>query len=793
MIRLREGWTTVFLLVALMSVAAWGIQVSGWTAAGLEAVMPTAVLGVLAGLVLAKSRFRGLTASIFALVYGLFAAGFFVGLYALVGTWHQRALVLVIRINNFLYYALHGGTSRDELPFPVSIALIFWIIGVYGAWHLFRHGQIWPAVIPAGVALLINVFYYLGPEPLDAYLGVYLVLALLLIARLSLLDREREWRRARVAYAPDVRGEFLRAGLVLALGGVMIAWAGPSMAASPQAAVAWNQASGWWAVVRENFERLYNAVRNPGLNVNDFYGDSLVLGGGPNLGNTPMMNVIVQPLEDPVPGAAVPEQAFIPRYYWRAASYQAYDQGRWQLGDDSEFKEVDPNAPGSVRLPSYRLRRDVAATFLLFAPATSRLYSLPQTRWIDRPATFELTTNPGGTMDIVSLRARGIVQQGESYQVVASMSAADVTSLRATGRAYPQWTRAYLELPPEITPRTRALAQQIVEEADAVSPYDQAQAITDWLRRNITYDLNLAPPPSNAEPLDWFLFENRRGYCNYYASAEVILLRSIGIPARMAVGFAQGEYRVETGAYHVLQENAHAWPEVYFTDHGWVEFEPTAGQPPLVRREGRPASEDFLEPLADPSGRDGGLLEDDGLLPEDRLAGQGDSGAPPTLSERIRAAVLWFAASAGTAAGLLLVSLIALMHFGLLGWESLGQTGARVLRWRGLPVPSLVQAAYLRLERAARWLGLDLPDHFTPYERAAHLSRSLPAEQPHIATITEQHVVEQYSPEPAEAGGASAQAAWRAMRLNVWRASLRRQWHAWLSSPWVRSLRRWLP
>jgi hypothetical protein len=87
--------------------------------------------------------------------------------------------------------------------------------------------------------------------------------------------------------------------------------------------------------------------------------------------------------------------------------------------------------------------------------------------------------------------------------------------------------------------------------------------------------------------------------------------------------------------------------------------------------------------------------------------------------------------------------------------------------WRGLPIPTAVATAYLQLERAARWLGLSLPATFTPHERAEQLSAALPPVRPGVEAITEQYVVEQYSPHPAD--GDAAQSAWRGIRLNVWR------------------------
>jgi hypothetical protein len=100
-------------------------------------------------------------------------------------------------------------------------------------------------------------------------------------------------------------------------------------------------------------------------------------------------------------------------------------------------------------------------------------------------------------------------------------------------------------------------------------------------------------PPTKQELIDWFLFDEKKGFCNYYSTAEIVMLRSLGIPARWAIGYAQGEplensttnTSSNTITYLIRQRNAHAWPEVFFPDIGWVEFEPTATQPDIQRQE----------------------------------------------------------------------------------------------------------------------------------------------------------------------------------------------------------------
>jgi hypothetical protein len=162
------------------------------------------------------------------------------------------------------------------------------------------------------------------------------------------------------------------------------------------------------------------------------------------------------------------------------------------------------------------------------------------------------------------------------------MNVVSVAELRQAGKDYPEWVTArYLQLPESVSLRTRQLAVQIAEGKETA--YDVAEAVTDYLRANYQYSATVPQLPANQELIDWFLFDLKQGFCNYYATAEVVLLRSVGIPARLAVGYAQGDNVDNPEFYTVRQRDAHAWPEVYFPGIGWVEFEPTVSQPVLTR------------------------------------------------------------------------------------------------------------------------------------------------------------------------------------------------------------------
>ena len=135
----------------------------------------------------------------------------------------------------------------------------------------------------------------------------------------------------------------------------------------------------------------------------------------------------------------------------------------------------------------------------------------------------------------------------------------------------PKILSSYLQLPP-LDLRIPELAKQIAAKAD--NNYDKAVAIETYLRTKYAYTLQL-PETIPADPLANFLFERKQGHCEYFASSMAVMLRAIGIPSRVVNGFRGGEFNDLTSQYVVRSRDAHSWVEVYFPDHGWVDFDPT--------------------------------------------------------------------------------------------------------------------------------------------------------------------------------------------------------------------------
>jgi hypothetical protein len=109
--------------------------------------------------------------------------------------------------------------------------------------------------------------------------------------------------------------------------------------------------------------------------------------------------------------------------------------------------------------------------------------------------------------------------------------------------------------------------------------YDKVQAIGHWMSTHVRYTSDIPPLPAGADAVDSFLFGNRRGYCEQISTATVVMLRSLGIPAREAVGYVPGPYNPITDLYDIQAKDAHAWVQVWFPGYGWQNFDPTATVP----------------------------------------------------------------------------------------------------------------------------------------------------------------------------------------------------------------------
>lgn len=752
---------SVDLIARLLWIAAVYLSAASFPAADwadhLSIVPLAALVSAVLGVLLAQSRFRGRTAFLLTAAYGILLLGWLLGRTLDPSmTWLEREADLIGRTGVFLLTVARGEASRDPLMFVQLMGGLYWCLGAYGSWVLFRRHGFWGAALLPGLALVLNTHFYRGGTEIELYLPAYLLLALTLALRTEMSHHLTLWGQTKALVPSDASFQIVRAGLTVGVVLIAVAWLLPGFAAYEQVAEAWSQPSGPLRDVRDFFSDALGGLRYPVTVVSESFGESLALGAG------------VQPSDQAVfvaePNSPVPDTV---RLYWRARVLDTYSDGNWTTSV-AKPEAFDPRL-GAIDLPSYAGRVEMEFAVIVRVEALHLLYVPVQPSWVNREADVRMTPADGDARDVLDITARQFVLEGETYRVIASLSAPRAGALRAAGETYPDWVAdRYLALPDTLPPRIRALAEHIA--GDAPTPYDKAVALTAWLRSNIAYQRVTPAPPEGVDPVEWFLFDTRRGFCDYYASADVLMLRALGVPARLAVGYAQGKHDAEKNAYYVSALDSHAWPEVYFPSYGWVEFEPTRSQPALLRPEGESG-------LA-PGSRDGSASEEAGENGAGGgTPGPGGSVGPGSDIENVtlgpagalsRRRWWWVVGFAGLAVFILWLRS---------RWvapaeddDSLEHAERRGLAWwAGSPA----RRAYRSMILWTRGLGVSPGPSATPFEQAQALGRLLPESMTAARDVAEAYALERYGLRSADPR--TVHEAWGRLRWRLPRAWLARR------------------
>lgn len=540
------------LVLAAAVIVARAADHSAWID-GMPSLVPGAAMGVLIGFLLARAQLPDgplLTIAVFLVAL---AAGGVTVVFFLHGNPVVRLDEYVLHAREWLRLALHARPIYDDAAYVTLVELLTGMAGLIATWSVLRWAAFWLATIPPGVMLAIAVSRLDGVS--EASFAAYIVIAIVVLARLRAHDRA-----ARSGRPDRLTGPFstvLAGGLATMV--VLVAWQWPTPGAV-------GPLQSWVDQVNGPFG---GGIARPGQGYLHDFSAELPFVGNVRLGDTVVAEATFN-------GVAPP--------YLRARSYDTYTSQAWSGSPltAQPLSRLDALLadPGSRGLPSNTPRFSATITSaegseLLLTP------NLPAGA-SDAPAGTSadyLSATPPS--DAVQLRGR--VARGATYRTVGYSSGASSAQLRAVtwgelarAAAAPWLRNYYLRLPDTVSARTRLLARQLVQRAP--TPFDAALAIESYLR-TIPYDLNIPAPPAGQDPVDWFLFVEQRGFCDYDASAMAVMLRSLGIPARVAVGYALNEKQGDT--YIIREKDAHAWVEAYFPGYGWVTFNPTPSLPEL--------------------------------------------------------------------------------------------------------------------------------------------------------------------------------------------------------------------
>jgi transglutaminase-like putative cysteine protease len=249
---------------------------------------------------------------------------------------------------------------------------------------------------------------------------------------------------------------------------------------------------------------------------------------------------------------------------WRGSALSRFDGRRWsEPSAGSEIIPVEGTVPVADRLQRSRLdgvrmlyRVDVSNS----GAGTLFVAGVPEFFNLDAPSIIR---SPDDSFRAVTLRGEPVV-----YEVSALRGAPLPYPISPTDRA------RNLTLPP-LDRRIAALGRQWTEGSPVQTDFARASRIEQKLQQGFVYSLDTTTESLSRDPLANFLFVTKRGYCEYFASAMAVLLRTQGIPARVATGFQSGYYNDVSNTWVVRASDAHAWVEAWIEGRGWLTFDPT--------------------------------------------------------------------------------------------------------------------------------------------------------------------------------------------------------------------------
>jgi transglutaminase-like putative cysteine protease len=799
-----ETLITLGLLLGAVTAVTAALEDGGWRA-NMPPLTTVSVVGVLTGTLLARSRLSVFLAGPLAILTGAAVVGWQTLVMAGPGTLHERVIAVQDRFSAWFHIVSTNTVTNDPLPFNVLILSLTWLGVMLLAWSVYRWHNAWIGLIPGGVALFLDLA--LVGDDLTGAIVLYMMCGFLLVMQTNLLSSIASWRRENAQYPAMINLTFLNFSFWVLLVLMLGAFALPAGLSAPGPV----QAVGENALeFGARFVRLAGPLQSSKVIPIHAYSGTLPFQGSISLGSRELM--AVTPSDNRIQGPLLLRGTTYDDYEsggWQmgdhaiapslppadAAAITAAvtnDQGDLiSLHIEMKAKTVigtvifAPGTPVSVthdltvQIPSAAVihrdvlvpggGRDMSDDQVLAAYVRSGEIGVSVLRDADKTVTG-IAVAPldqfGLAGDAEGLDPGGRIKRYESYDVTGFIPTYSADDLRSAGVDYPDWVRSqYLQLPD--LPRVGDLAEQITGQVVSktmttaetpANPYDQAVAIQDYLRKNYSIDYNVPETPVGQDTVDYFLFGPlHRGYFDYHASAMVVMLRSLGIPSRLAVGFAVDDKdRAADGSYTVKDQNSYAWPEVYFPGHGWVAFNPT----PDRSTQTTPTISDAPSPI---DGLDPGITR---FLPAgaDPLVNVPAGGVSPDAPQ---SGITLGGGASGTdwlAIGVL-AFIAALIGAIALGWQR---------SVAGLPYPQQVWEKTVRL---ASWGGSPPMPGQTPHDYANGLGKRFHAVRRDFPTLADAYTKSRFGHhEIDEAQAQALKEAWPDVRGALVGSIVRRVW-----------------
>ena len=257
--------------------------------------------------------------------------------------------------------------------------------------------------------------------------------------------------------------------------------------------------------------------------------------------------------------------------YWRGLVFDTYRDGVWTASNRG-FATLQPYIPPRLLPPAppHNLGTFVQV-FRVVRPLPGVISAAYPIQSLYAPVS-ELREDAYGTF-----RTPDLLRPGQTYSVVSYLPNLTPEELKQDPYVFnaPDENPAYLDHS-SLSRQAQNLAFSVTRDHSS-NQFDLVMALTSYLQQNFQYTQQLGHVPPGRDPVDWFLFDVRKGYCEQFATAETLMLRSLGVPARLATGYSTGDYNPVLDQSIVREHDAHAWVEVWFPNHGWVPVDPSPG------------------------------------------------------------------------------------------------------------------------------------------------------------------------------------------------------------------------
>lgn len=737
-------------LILMVFLSAYSLESTHWTE-NLNLVTSLACIGVILGLALGISSFRKKQLILISTLYSLVVLFLFlIVIPAQKDLWLESWSITLERVHTAVQVLLLGEPVMDNILFIVLSGVMYWALSLWAGIDLIRKKNPWIPLGILAISLIATQFFQLKAYRSALLSGVFFFLFLFLVGRLHYLEVHRTWKEQRAYEDRESGTVFLRTTFLLSILLIVTAWGIPFIIDVATPGTKQHKAFIQTMEDRGNFfSDFFSSFRSQPIQKETVFGDTFQLG-------------LSQPLSDEVLFTAIaPSDDFIDgNYYWKARSYSTYENGEWSSIDVvGQSIEADT----LIQLPG--MDQYETGKFIFVVNAELSYYYLPgKTISINKPARITEIYKDTQDYDVLAWKPFLPLEENDSYQSESYFLSTTYEALEDAGHSYSARVKnTYLQLPEGISSRFRQLAEAITVGFD--SDFEKTLAITDYLRSQMTYSTEIDEIPQYLDPVFWFLFESKSGFCNYYASSEVLLLRSIGIPARLAVGYAQGVEIEQNKVFEVRSKDSHVWVEVYFPEIGWVTFEPTSAQPAVFfpSESAVPEEDELME--GEQQNLSGQTIFGDAQIDantasrydaiEKRLAEQGEGlfegGIIAGPSNNWLTPILVSLAAIGFILFLFLGKIkyqgttVALQEYLVLSLEKSGKTPPRWMKtWADYRSRSYLQRNFLQFDLFLKAFNIGETPQRTPLEKACLLQTHIPRAKTEIDDILQAYQEEIY-------------------------------------------------